>query len=628
MNENLDPVQNEPKVEEPVADKEQATPEAAAVAETPAVETVETPAEEEAEADAVERKPYATRQEVLARLEEIVAEGVDDAKGEVAYLKMLYYKLRQQETDAALTAALEQDSEDLSALESKPDEQEARLKELLEKYREQRAAAVESRAREMAENAERKKALLDAMEAIATDANDVNVHYNQFMELQKQFKEIHNVDSAVVGDLWKRYSAVTESFYDLLKINKELRDYDFKKNLEKKEEICAEAERLGTMGDVIAAFRRLQELHEEWKGVGPVSPTVREEIWSRFKAASTVVNKRHQDHFEQIKQKEAENEVGKKALCDKIEAIDYSGNASIKDWEAQTAQILEIQKEWRSLGFASRKVNTQLFERFRRSCDAFFAAKATFYKGVKDIQSENLAKKIKLCEKAEALKDSTEWRKTTDQFISLQREWKNIGAVPHKNSASIWKRFVTACDSFFEAKEKAVGSEKNEEKVNMEKKQSVIARLKELQATIESVEPATVRELMAEWNSIGHVPFKEKDKLYNAYQEALEVFFQKLDMKGARARMDNFAENLSKLASGSNAQSSLMRERERLMRAYERMTAELKTYENNLGFLNVTSKSGSANPLMRELDKKKEALKADIKTIVEKIDLIDKQLEQ
>jgi hypothetical protein len=627
MNENLDPVQNEPKVEEPVADKEQATP-VAAVAETPAVETVETPAEEEAEADAVERKPYATRQEVLARLEEIVAEGVDDAKGEVSYLKMLYYKLRQQETDAALTAALEQDSEDLSALESKPDEQEARLKELLEKYREQRAAAVESRAREMAENAERKKALLDAMEAIATDANDVNVHYNQFMELQKQFKEIHNVDSAVVGDLWKRYSAVTESFYDLLKINKELRDYDFKKNLEKKEEICAEAERLGTMGDVIAAFRRLQELHEEWKGVGPVSPTVREEIWSRFKAASTVVNKRHQDHFEQIKQKEAENEVGKKALCDKIEAIDYSGNASIKDWEAQTAQILEIQKEWRSLGFASRKVNTQLFERFRRSCDAFFAAKATFYKGVKDIQSENLAKKIKLCEKAEALKDSTEWRKTTDQFISLQREWKNIGAVPHKNSASIWKRFVTACDSFFEAKEKAVGSEKNEEKVNMEKKQSVIARLKELQATIESVEPATVRELMAEWNSIGHVPFKEKDKLYNAYQEALEVFFQKLDMKGARARMDNFAENLSKLASGSNAQSSLMRERERLMRAYERMTAELKTYENNLGFLNVSSKSGSANPLMRELDKKKEALKADIKTIVEKIDLIDKQLEQ
>lgn len=628
MNENLDPVQNEPKVEEPVADKEQATPVAAAVAETPAVETVETPAEEEAEADAVERKPYATRQEVLARLEEIVAEGVDDAKGEVSYLKMLYYKLRQQETDAALTAALEQDSEDLSALESKPDEQEARLKELLEKYREQRAAAVESRAREMAENAERKKALLDAMEAIATDANDVNVHYNQFMELQKQFKEIHNVDSAVVGDLWKRYSAVTESFYDLLKINKELRDYDFKKNLEKKEELCAEAERLGTMGDVIAAFRRLQELHEEWKGVGPVSPTVREEIWSRFKAASTVVNKRHQDHFEQIKQKEAENEVGKKALCDKIEAIDYSGNASIKDWEAQTAQILEIQKEWRSLGFASRKVNTQLFERFRRSCDAFFAAKATFYKGVKDIQSENLAKKIKLCEKAEALKDSTEWRKTTDQFISLQREWKNIGAVPHKNSASIWKRFVTACDSFFEAKEKAVGSEKNEEKVNMEKKQSVIARLKELQATIESVEPATVRELMAEWNSIGHVPFKEKDKLYNAYQEALEVFFQKLDMKGARARMDNFAENLSKLASGSNAQSSLMRERERLMRAYERMTAELKTYENNLGFLNVSSKSGSANPLMRELDKKKEALKADIKTIVEKIDLIDKQLEQ
>ncbi len=636
MNENLDPVLNEPKVEEPVADK---APAVEAVAteevESPKVnvessetsEATEVTSEVEGISDSVERKQYATRHEVLQRLEEIVAAAADDAKGEVSYLKMLYYKLRQQETDAALTAALEQDSEDLSALESKPDEMEGRLKELLEQYREQRAAALESRNREMAENADRKKALLDAMEAIATDANDVNVHYNQFMELQKQFKEIHNVDPAVVADLWKRYSAVTESFYDLLKINKELRDYDFKKNLEKKEELCQEAERLGTMGDVIAAFRRLQELHEEWKGVGPVSPTVREEIWTRFKTASTVVNKRHQDHFEQIKQKEAENEVGKKALCEKIEAIDFSQNASLKDWEAQTQQILDIQKEWRSLGFASRKVNTQLFERFRRSCDAFFAAKATFYKGVKDGQSENLAKKIKLCEKAEALKDSTEWRKTTDQFISLQREWKNIGAVPRKNSASLWKRFVTACDAFFEAKEKAVGSEKNEEKVNLEKKQSVIARLKELQSDIESVQPATVRELMAEWNSIGHVPFKEKDKVYNAYQEALEVFFQKLDMKGSRARMESFSENISKLASGNNPQSTLMRERERLMRVYERMTADLKNYENNLGFLNISSKSSSNNPIVREIEKKKDALKAEIKTIVDKIELIDKQLE-
>jgi hypothetical protein len=358
-----------------------------------------------------------------------------------------------------------------------------------------------------------------------------------------------------------------------------------------------------------------------------VSPTVREEIWSRFKAASTVVNKRHQDHFEQIKQKEAENEVGKKALCEKIEAIDYSQNASLKDWEAQTQQILDIQKEWRSLGFASRKVNTQLFERFRRSCDAFFAAKAQYYKGVKDGQSENLAKKIKLCEKAEALKDSTEWRKTTDQFISLQREWKNIGAVPRKNSASLWKRFVTACDAFFEAKEKAVGSEKNEEKVNLEKKQGVIARLKELQADIEHVQPATVRELMAEWNAIGHVPFKEKDKVYNAYQEALEVFFQKLDMKGARARMESFSESVNKMATGANPQNTLLRERERLMRTYERMTADLKTYENNLGFLNISSKSASSNPLLREVEKKKEALKAEIKTVVDKIELIDKQLE-
>jgi hypothetical protein len=624
MNENLDPVQNEPKVE-PVADTAP-TNEVVESSELSAEVPVNEEAEVESEGEAVERKSYASREEVLQRLEEIVSESADDTKGEVSYLKMMYYKLRQQETDAAVNAALEQDTVDLTALESKPDELEARLKEILEKYREQRAAIVESRNREMAENAERKKALLDAMEAIAQNANDVNVHYNQFMELQKQFKDIHNVDPAIVSDLWKRYSSISETFYDLLKINKELRDYDFKKNLEKKEELCQEAERLGTMGDVIAAFRRLQELHEEWKGVGPVSPTVREEIWARFKAASTIVNKRHQDHFEQIKQKETANEVGKKALCEKIETIDFSQNASIKDWEAQTNLILELQKEWRTLGYASRKVNTQLFERFRRSCDAFFAAKAKFYKEVKDAQGDNLAKKIKLCEKAEALKDSTEWRKTTDQFISLQREWKNIGAVPRKNSTAVWKRFVTACDAFFEAKEKAVGSEKNEEKVNLEKKQSVIARLKELQSNIETVQPSAVRELMAEWNAIGHVPFKEKDKVYNAYQEALEVFFEKLDMKGARARMESFSENISKIASGSNPQSSLLRERERLMRTYERMNADLKNYENNLGFLTISSKSGSS-PIIREIEKKKEALKAEIKSVVEKIELIDKQLE-
>jgi hypothetical protein len=463
------------------------------------------------------------------------------------------------------------------------------------------------------------------MEAITASANDINVHYNQFMELQRQFKEIRNVDPVQVSDLWKRYSQISENFYDLLKINKELRDYDFKKNLEKKEALCEEAESLGKMGDVIAAFRRLQDLHEEWKGVGPVAPAVREEIWTRFKNASSVVNKRHQEHFEQIKVKEAANEVGKKALCEKIEALDYSHNVNVKEWEDQTAVILEIQKEWRTLGFASKKVNTQLFERFRRSCDAFFAAKAKFYKELKDQQNDNLAKKLRLCEKAEALKDSQEWRKTTDQFISLQREWKNIGAVPRKNSAAIWKRFVTACDFFFDAKEKAMGSEKNEEKVNLEKKQGIIARLKELQAEIETVQPSDVRALMAEWNAVGHVPFKEKDKLYNAYQEALEVFFQKLDMKGSRSRIEAFSENISKLASGNNPQNTLLRERERLMRLFERLNADLKTYENNSGFISLASKS--SNGLMREIEKKKEALKAEIKTVVEKIELLDKQLE-
>lgn len=579
-----------------------------------------------AEAVAEEKKTYATREEIIARLEEIVSESSDTVKSEVTYLKMLYYKMRQQETDAALQALLENEDADALSYESKPDELEDRLKELLNIHKEHRAAMVEARNKELAENCARKTAILDQMEALATDANDINVHYPVFMDLQKQFKEIGTVDSAVANDLWKRYAQVTENFYDLLKINKELRDYDFKKNQEKKEALCVEAERLGDAGDVLAAFRRLQELHEEWKGIGPVAPVVREEIWARFKAASTVVNKRHQEHFEQIKAKESENEAGKTALCEKIEAIDLTEISTVKGWEEKTAVVLGIQEEWRKLGFASRKVNNQLFERFRKSCDKFFEAKALFFKTMKEGQAANLEKKIRLCEKAEALKDSQEWRKTTDQFIALQKEWKTIGPVPRKQANAIWKRFLAACDAFFEAKEKAVGSERAEEKANLEKKQAIIARLKELKETVAEVEASQIREIMAEWNTVGHVPFKEKDKLFKEYQVILDFFFDKLDMKGTKARMSAFANNLSKLASGDKAESALLREREKLMRVYERLNADLKTYENNLGFLTLASKSG--NSLLREVEKKKESLKAEIQTIVEKIELIDKNIEQ
>lgn len=595
-----------------------------------AVETTQTevqpvePQVEETDAPESEKKTYASRQEIIDRLREIATLATDEAKNEVNHLKKLYYLLRQQETDAAVQSLL--DSEDVEALEFKPeaDTLEEELKSLIAAHREARAAVVEARQKELADNAAQKNAILDRMEALAEDAGDVNNHYQEFQELQKQFKAVGQVDQALVGDMWKRFSAVMEKFYDLLKINKELRDYDFKKNLEKKEALCLEAEQLGTAGDVIAAFRRLQDLHEEWRGIGPVAPAQREELWNRFKAASTIVNKRHQDHFEAIKAKETENEVAKVALCEKIEAIDMARLTTMKDWEDQTAYVLKLQEEWRSYGFASKKVNTKLFERFRKSCDDFFAAKAEYFRALKDTQSVNVQKKEKLCQLAEELMTSTEWRKTTDRFINLQREWKQVGPVPRKLSTALWTRFVTACDTFFAAKEKAVGGEKQIENENLQKKQEIIDRLNTLKENIDEVTPNQIHAIRAEWNAIGHVPFKEKDKIFDQYQKALDIFYQKIDMKGNKARMNAYAENVSKMATGEKAQNNLMREREKLMRAYERMTTELKTYENNIGFLSLSSKGG--NSLIREIEKKKEALKADIRTVVEKIELIDKNL--
>lgn len=567
----------------------------------------------------VEKKIYSSRQEILDRLAEIVSLTTDEAKGEITYLKMLYYKLRQQEVDAELKALLEGDG-DASAYESKADELEPRLKELLNVQKEARAAMLEARNQEMAANLQKKQEILKQMIAIAQDAEGVGQQYNTFIELQKQFKEVGTVDAQEVNNLWKQYNMLCEQFYDALKINKELRDYDFKKNLDRKTEICEETEKLGEADDVIAAFRRLQELHDEWKGLGPVAPAVREEIWARFKAASTVINKRHQDHFEAIKAKETANETAKTAICERLEAIDLESIKNVKDWEAKTSEILAAQEEWRSLGFANRKVNTQLFERFRQSCDAFFKAKADFFRSIRDEQNENLAKKTALCEKAEALKDSTEWRKTTDMLVNMQKEWKTIGPVPRKFSTQIWDRFRGACDVFFEAKEKAVGSEKAEEQQNKEKKQAVIDKLAQLREDVSNAEPQNVRDLMAEWNAIGHVPFKDKDKLYSAYKELVDFFFDNLDMKGQRARLNNYKERVKNLASEGGKQK-VETERQRLQRQLERLQADLKTYENNLGFLNAKSKGG--NGMLVLMERKKEELKREIEEVIAKINLCE-----
>ena len=603
MTENIDPIQKEEIQMEPTV---------ATATESVAVETPE--ATDEAAPELFEKKFYANRQEIIDRLSVIANEATEQAKAEINYLKMLYYKIRQQEVDAELQKFIN-DNGDPAAYESKTDDLEPKLKELLAVQKEARAVMVEARNKEMAENLAKKNEILDKMDAIASDADGIGQQYNVFQDLQKQFKEVGAVDPQEVNVLWKRFSAIGEKFYDALKINKELRDYDFKKNLEKKEALCEEAEKLSEAGDVLSAFRRLQEMHEEWKGIGPVAKEIREEIWSRFKAASTIINKRHQEHFESLKAAEAANEQGKIALCEKLEAIQVAAISTVKDWEEQTQAVLKIQKEWRKLGFANKKVNNSLFERFRGLCDAFFQAKAEYYKAIKEEQNENLAKKIALCEKAEALKDSTDWRSTTDLLVKLQQDWKEIGPVNRKNSNAIWERFRSACNAFFDAKEKAVGDERSVEKANLEKKLEILEKLSQLKDNVADATPDQVRALMNEWKEVGHVPFKEKDKLFKAYQEQVDFFFENLDMKSRPQSRGNRQK-------GEKSRNVPENDRARLMRQYDTLTRELKTYENNLGFLSFGNKGGK-NPLLAQMEQKMEGIKKQISEIVEKINNLD-----
>lgn len=560
----------------------------------------------------IEKKHYNNREEILARMSEIASIATEEVRNEMTFLKLTYYKIRQSEVDAELQQFLQGDA-DPSSYVAKSDDLEPRLKELLNVQKEARTAMVEARNKMMAENLAKKQDILRQMIAIAQDADGVGQQYNNFMDLQKQFKEVGPIDSAEINPLWKQFNMLVEQFYDALKINKELRDYDFKKNLERKSEIIAEAEKLAQSDDLLPAFRRLQELHEEWKGLGPVAPELREEIWAKFKAASTLLNKRHQDHFEAIKAEEAANEAAKSALCDRIESINNASIESAKDWDEQTKAVLTIQEEWRKLGAVSRKANSQLFERFRQLCDVFFQNKAQFFKSIKEEQNANLALKIGICEKAEALKDSTEWRKTTDILVNLQKEWKTIGPVSRKMSNAVWERFRSACDAFFEAKEKAVGDERAIEAENLAKKQAIVEKLRGLADKYQEVEPQQIRDIMAEWNEAGHVPFREKDKLYAAYKQQVDFFFDHIDMKGKQARMQNFKQRVA-----NQSKNDGQNEHQKLTRTLERLQNDLKTYENNLGFL--SSKKG--NGMVALMERQMENLKAEIKEVKEKLALL------
>ncbi|MBR5531734.1 MAG: DUF349 domain-containing protein [Bacteroidales bacterium] len=564
----------------------------------------------------------ATRIETVEQIEKAIEGSVSEVKGEIEQLKQHYYKLRIQETESARLAfeASQSEAEEKLPFVVPADELEERLKAALQNFKDKKAKFIAEQEEKREANLAQKQAVLDDMLSLINDADNVNKRYAEFQQMQQSFKNITDIPATAVTSMWKTYQLYVEQFYDMLKINKELRDYDFKKNLEQKTALCEAAEKLVSEKDVISAFKTLQRLHDEWREVGPVDRELRETIWQRFKDASTEVNKRHQQHFESIKAKEKEAEDAKMIICEKSESIDYDALTNFSAWEEKTKEILALQAEWKTLGFASRKVNTQLFERFRKACDNFFAKKSEYYKDVKDTFTSNLEAKQRLCEKAETLKDSTDWQKTTEKMIALQKEWKKIGAVPRKYSDSVWKRFVTACDYFFEQKTVAMKQQNEEEVKNLEAKNVILNKLKSFDESLDtSAAESELRAIIAEWNAIGFVPFKEKDKLNKTFKSELDKQFARLNIQNKSARLSAYETSIK----GGNS-NKLYNEREKLLKTYERIKLEKQTLQNNMGFLNISSKQG--NSFVKEMERKIKKLNEDMDLIVAKIELIDKNM--
>lgn len=557
--------------------------------------------------------------QLVERLEEVVNLPIESIKGQVAAIKAAFYALRKQELAAEKEDFLAKGNEE-SAFAAREDECENRVKELLEIVKEKRAEYNAAQEAIKVENLEKKRDIIKQIEEITSDPDNINRQFPKVQQLQQDFKAIGQVPATSETEVWKAYQLAVEKFYDLLKINKELRDYDFKKNLEIKQQLCVEAEALDEEGDVVTAFKKLQELHNTWRETGPVAKELREELWARFKNASAVINKKYQSFFEERKSQEKEMADAKIALCEEIEKIDPSQIKSYAGWDEATKVIIGLQEQWKQLGFASRKVNAQLFARFRKSCDEFFALKAEFYKKTKELFAANLEKKLQLCEQAEALKDSTDWRKTTDALVALQKEWKTIGPVAKRHSDEVWKRFIAACDHFFEQKKQQFQDVHAVERENLKAKKEVIAAINAaLEAEDTEAAAQSVRDLMARWNTIGHVPYRDKDKVYADYREAVDKAFEKLDMKGTRASLANYESSLSQI-SGTDKMSH---EREKLVRAFEQKCNELKTFENNLGFFNAQSKSGSS--LLKEMERRIQHIKDEIALLEQKIKLIDEK---
>ena len=566
------------------------------------------------------RRNYATKEEVLERVKEIAHSSEAPDKEEVDLLKTIFYKLHVAERDAKLKEYLDAGG-DPEAYQITPDETEEAFKAEMGIIREKRAEIFKQQEAEKEENLKKKLEIIEKIKAMATSPEEANKSYQEFKALQQEWKEIKAVPAERANELWRSYQHNVEQFYDLLKLNSEAREYDFKKNLEIKTHLCEAAERLAEEEDVISAFHQLQELHQQYRETGPVAKDLREEVWARFKAASTVVNKRHQQHFEDLRSKEEENLQRKTELCEKVEAIAKEENKGAADWEKHTKEIIDVQAEWKTIGFAPQKMNVKIFERFRAACDDFFERKTQYFKEMKERFADNAARKQALVEQAQALQDSTEWKSTTDKLIALQKEWKTIGMVPKKLGDQLWNDFLAACNKFFEARNAANAGTRNEEKENLEKKTSIIEQLKAIAEEAADDAKEKVHELVEQYNAVGHVPYKDKDKIYKAYHEVLDKLYKDMNISTARRRLDNFKNSLKDVA--KRGENALDNERTRLMRRYESLKQEIQTYDNNLGFLSVASKKG--NSLVDEMNRKIEKLRDDLKLVREKIKAIDEE---
>lgn len=577
-----------------------------------------TAVDSEPDTEAAPLKMYASKHEVLERVKELAHSDETPAKDEIDHLKTAFYKLLFAEREADQKTFIENGG-DPEAYVMKTDDSEEQFKAEMGLIKEKRAKAFQQQEEEKKANLQRKQQIIEKIKMMSTSPEEANKSYNDFKALQQEWKDIKAVPAEKANELWRNYQLYVEQYYDLLNLNRELREYDFKKNLEQKTLLCEAAEKLADEPDSVSAFHQLQELHQQYREIGPVAKELREQIWARFKAASTVINKRHQQHFEELRAKEEENLVRKTALCEKVEAIAKEENKNATDWENHTKQIIDIQTEWKTIGFAPQKMNVKIFDRFRAACDDFFGRKAEFFKTLKEKFAENTKKKKEMVEQAKALMDSTDWKATSDKLIKLQKEWKTIGMVPKKVGDQLWAEFVAACNKFFEARNAATAGTRNEEQQNLDRKKEIIAKLKELlDSTADNVQ-ATLQQLIDEYGKIGHVPFKEKDKLFKEYHKVVDALYKQLNISASKQRLDNFKSSIKSMA--KQGEDMLDNERGRLMRRYEQLKSEITTYENNLGFLNASSKKG--NSLIDEMNRKVNKLKDDLELIRQKIKAID-----